>query len=185
MATAAVCISRLATAGPKAGSSDGRAPATCTKLGLGATHTVSLVRARERAADVRRLILDGIDPREARRAAAIAEAKSISLANACERYIASHSAGWKTGEARSDDDAVKSIDQTLDHSRRSTGRCRRRRSCGNHSANSPRRQASVRGPMERYRPHLTRRRWAVRGTERPMMAKWCCRSARRSAPPRC
>ncbi len=68
------------------------------KLGLGATHTVSLVRARERAADVRRLILDGIDPREARRTAAIAEAKSISFDDACERYIASHSAGWKTAK---------------------------------------------------------------------------------------
>ena len=68
------------------------------KLGLGATHTVSLVRARERAADVRRLILDGIDPREARRAAAIAEAKSISFDDACERYIASHRAGWKTAK---------------------------------------------------------------------------------------
>ena len=53
------------------------------KYGLGPTHTVSLVDARQRAEAIRRQLLDGIDPREARRAeqeaAAIAEAKSISF----------------------------------------------------------------------------------------------------------
>ena len=38
------------------------------KYGLGPVHTVSLAEARDKAAEVRRLILDGIDPREARRA---------------------------------------------------------------------------------------------------------------------
>ena len=38
------------------------------KYGLGSTHTVSLIDARERAEAVRRQLLDGIDPREARRA---------------------------------------------------------------------------------------------------------------------
>jgi integrase len=60
------------------------------KLGLGAVHTVSLADARERAADVRRAVLDGIDPR------AVTTAKTISFADAAEQYIESHQAGWKS-----------------------------------------------------------------------------------------
>jgi hypothetical protein len=37
-------------------------------LGLGPLHTISLAQARERAADARRLLLDGHDPIEVRRA---------------------------------------------------------------------------------------------------------------------
>ena len=70
------------------------------KYGLGPTHTVSLSDARRRAETIRRQLLDGIDPKEARRAeqeaAAVAKAKSISFDNATEAYIDSHRAGWKS-----------------------------------------------------------------------------------------
>ena len=70
------------------------------KYGLGPVHTVSLSDARQRAEAVRRLLLDGIDPKEARRAeeeaAAIAEARSISFDSAVAQYIESHKAGWKS-----------------------------------------------------------------------------------------
>ena len=69
------------------------------KYGLGPTHTVSLIDARERAEAIRRQLLDGIDPRKPgvpRGAAAVAEAKSISFDDATEAYIESHRAGWKS-----------------------------------------------------------------------------------------
>ncbi len=70
------------------------------KYGLGPTHTVSLSDARRRAETIRRQLLDGIDPKEARRAeqeaAAVAKAKSISFDKATEAYIDSHRAGWKS-----------------------------------------------------------------------------------------
>ena len=37
-------------------------------LGLGPTHTIGLAEARERAAEARRLLIDGTDPIEAKRA---------------------------------------------------------------------------------------------------------------------
>ena len=56
------------------------------KLGLGPVHTVSLAEARDKAADVRKLILAGIDPRQARQevkvAAAVAEAKALTSTSA-------------------------------------------------------------------------------------------------------
>jgi integrase len=70
------------------------------KVGLGPLHTISLTDARDRAEDARKLILDGIDPRQARReakaAAAIAEAKLITFDAARDAYIESHRAGWKS-----------------------------------------------------------------------------------------
>jgi integrase len=70
------------------------------KIGLGPLHTVGLVAARDRAEDARKLILDGIDPRQARReakaAAAVAEAKLITFDAARDAYIESHRAGWKS-----------------------------------------------------------------------------------------
>ena len=60
-----------------------------SKYGIGPVHTVSLAQARDKAAEVRRQIRDGIDPRQARReqleAAAVAEAKSISFDAATAR----------------------------------------------------------------------------------------------------
>jgi integrase len=68
-------------------------------MGLGATHTVGLVEAREKARECRRLRLDGVDPIEARRAARsqarLDAAKAMTFKDCAERYIASHKAGWR------------------------------------------------------------------------------------------
>jgi integrase len=70
------------------------------KIGLGALHTVSLSEARDRAENARRQILDGIDPRQARReakaAALLAEAKAMSFDQCAEAYVEAHRAGWKS-----------------------------------------------------------------------------------------
>jgi integrase len=71
-------------------------------LGLGPLHAVNLAQARLRAADARRLLLDGYDPimarRAARAAARLAAAKTITFDEAAEAYITSHSAGWKNAK---------------------------------------------------------------------------------------
>ena len=70
------------------------------EMGLGATHTVGLAEAREKARECRRLRLDGIDPIEARivaRAQArLAAATATAFKDCAERYIASHRAGWRS-----------------------------------------------------------------------------------------
>ncbi len=69
------------------------------QMGLGSIHTLSLAAAREKAQRSRALLLEGIDPIEAKhgeRAAARAEAaKRITFRESAERYIAAHRAGWK------------------------------------------------------------------------------------------
>jgi integrase len=69
-------------------------------MGLGPEHTLSLREARERARDCRRLLLDGIDPIEARktkRAHSRAEAARAVLFKDCaEQYHAAHQAGWRS-----------------------------------------------------------------------------------------
>ena len=67
--------------------------------GLGPIHTVDLVQARKRAEAIRTQLLDNIDPREAKRAAAVAAAKSITFSDSCARYIASHESGWSVRHA--------------------------------------------------------------------------------------
>jgi hypothetical protein len=68
-------------------------------LGLGPVRYVGLALAREKAADARRDILNGIDPVEARReskaAARLDAAKAMTFDKVAERYIASHCAGWR------------------------------------------------------------------------------------------
>ncbi len=67
------------------------------EMGLGATHTVTLAEAREKARDCRRARLDGRDPIEARRAerakAKLEAAKAMTFEACAERYIAAHKAG--------------------------------------------------------------------------------------------
>jgi len=69
------------------------------KQGLGSCITVGLADAREKAAECRRLRLQGIDPIDSRdaerRAQAVATAKSITFEKAADRYIAAHRAGWR------------------------------------------------------------------------------------------
>jgi integrase len=72
------------------------------KLGLGPLHTIGLADARDRAEATRKLVLDGIDPRQVRReakaAAAVAEAKTITFDAARDLYIEAHKAGWKNAK---------------------------------------------------------------------------------------
>lgn len=70
------------------------------EMGLGPVHTIPLAEARKRAADCRRMRLDGIDPIEARRAAKanaqLEAAKAMSFEDCAKRYIEAHKAGWKS-----------------------------------------------------------------------------------------
>jgi integrase len=70
------------------------------EMGLGATHTIGLAEAREKAWECRRLRLDGIDPIEARKVARaqarLAAATATTFKDCAERYIAAHRAGWRS-----------------------------------------------------------------------------------------
>lgn len=74
------------------------------EMGLGPLHTIGLADARERARAARKLVLDGLDPIEHRRAhrtaAKIEAARGIIFADAAEQYIAAHEAGWKNEKHR-------------------------------------------------------------------------------------
>jgi integrase len=73
--------------------------------GLGAFPTVSLVKAREQAAECRRLVAAGVDPIEARKeereAIRLASAKATTFEQCAKAFIASHEAGWRNSEHRS------------------------------------------------------------------------------------
>jgi integrase len=72
------------------------------KLGLGPVHTVGLALARDKAADARRLLLDGGDPisekRRAKAAARLQDARSITFDEVAATYIAAHRAGWRSSK---------------------------------------------------------------------------------------
>jgi integrase len=72
------------------------------KLGLGPLHTVSLAEAREKAIDARRLLLAGKDPvqqqRQAKAAARLADARTLTFDEAARRYIDAHRAGWRSAK---------------------------------------------------------------------------------------
>jgi integrase len=72
------------------------------ELGLGPCHTISLADARLKAADLRRQLIDGIDPFTTRAAAKLAkqleEAKAATFDQCAKEYIASHRAGWKNAK---------------------------------------------------------------------------------------
>ena len=69
-------------------------------MGLGALHTVSLAEAREAALGCRKLLLEGIDPIEARNARRgalrAANARQVTFRQCAEKYIAGHKAGWRS-----------------------------------------------------------------------------------------
>jgi len=72
-------------------------------MGLGSVKDVSLAEAREKVADARKLLREGIDPIEQRRAeekaAAVAEERATSFGSAAEAYLSVHASGWgKNGE---------------------------------------------------------------------------------------
>jgi integrase len=68
-------------------------------MGLGPVHTISLDEAREKGRECRKLLLDGIDPLEAKRAkqsaAKVDKAKATTFAECAAAYIKAHRAGWK------------------------------------------------------------------------------------------
>src|SRR5262249_25188955 len=64
--------------------------------GLGPLHTVSLAEARDKARALRRQLLDGIDPLDAkRRRVAEQRVAATTFREAAARYIASHERGWR------------------------------------------------------------------------------------------
>ena len=72
------------------------------EMGLGPLHTVSLAEARAKAKDCRSLLLDGVDPLDARNstklAAALERAKMITFDQCAAAYIAAHRGAWKNSK---------------------------------------------------------------------------------------
>lgn len=73
-------------------------------LGLGSASAVSLKRARELAADARRLRAEGIDPierrREERNAEEVEQAKAMTFKQCADAYIAAHEGSWRNAKHR-------------------------------------------------------------------------------------
>lgn len=74
------------------------------KMGLGSVHTISLAEAREEALTCRKLVREGIDPIEARKARRtekqLEAARSITFRKCAEQYIADHEQSWKNPKHR-------------------------------------------------------------------------------------
>lgn len=70
------------------------------KMGLGDFELVSLKDARKKRDAAYGLVVDGIDPIEARKARkaeqAVENAKTLTFKECAEKYIAAHKAGWKS-----------------------------------------------------------------------------------------
>ena len=81
---------------------DGERKGKLRDMGLGASHSLSLVEAREEAERCRKLLLRGTDPIEARRSeeatARVVAASAIPFRHCAESYIASHRAGWRNAK---------------------------------------------------------------------------------------
>jgi len=73
-------------------------------MGLGPYPEVSLKEARERAAEARKQIRDGVDPIDARRekkmAAKVEAARLTSFAQCVEEYLETHESAWKNNKHR-------------------------------------------------------------------------------------
>jgi integrase len=73
-------------------------------LGLGSASAVSLKRARELAAEARRLRAEGIDPiehrRQQRNTQRVEQAKAVTFRECAEAYIAAHEASWRNPKHR-------------------------------------------------------------------------------------
>ena len=71
--------------------------------GLGPTHTISLVMARQKALDCRRARYSGIDPidekRAGRTAAELTAARAMSFGQCAEELVATHRAGWRNAKS--------------------------------------------------------------------------------------
>ena len=73
-------------------------------MGLGAYPTLTLAMARDRALEMRRLVADGIDPIDRRRAiladGKVENATTLTFDAAALKYIAAHEAGWRNAKHR-------------------------------------------------------------------------------------
>src|SRR5262245_45103766 len=73
-------------------------------MGIGPTHTLTLVEARERATEARKLLLDGIDPLQAKRArfAALraADASAVTFRQCTEDFIKANEVKWTNAQHR-------------------------------------------------------------------------------------
>jgi integrase len=71
-------------------------------FGLGSAKAIPLKRARELAAEARRLRAEGIDPIERRREqrgdARVEQAKAMTFQQCAEAYVAAHEAGWRSAK---------------------------------------------------------------------------------------
>jgi integrase len=65
------------------------------EIGLGPVHTVSLAEAREKAAELRKMMLAGDDPMASRLQRRLDQARTITFDEAAKTYIDTHKAGWK------------------------------------------------------------------------------------------
>ena len=72
------------------------------QMGLGGLHKVSLERARQKAAQERAKLGDGIDPISQRQATLdrdrVDVARRVTFAEACKKYIAAHSPTWQNAK---------------------------------------------------------------------------------------
>ncbi|TPW00243.1 MAG: putative prophage CPS-53 integrase [Beijerinckiaceae bacterium] len=72
------------------------------QMGLGSIQDVGLAEARAKAAEGRKLLLEGVDPIEARQArkmgVKVANAKTMTFAQCAASYIAAHQPGWRNAK---------------------------------------------------------------------------------------
>jgi integrase len=71
-------------------------------MGLGATHTISLAEARQKALDARKLLVDGLNPMVVKKqkllAVALERAKMMTFDQCAASYIEAHKASWKNAK---------------------------------------------------------------------------------------
>lgn len=72
------------------------------EMGLGGVNAISLSTAREKAAECRRTLAEGLDPIEERNKAqakaAVDKQKTLSFSECATKYIAAHEASWKNAK---------------------------------------------------------------------------------------
>jgi integrase len=71
------------------------------EMGMGSASAISLAQAREKAADARKLLAEGRDPLEERRASETAQkAASVTFGAFADQYIRDQRSGWKNAKHR-------------------------------------------------------------------------------------
>jgi zona occludens toxin (predicted ATPase) len=71
-------------------------------MGLGPAHTITLAEARQKAAAARKLVIEGINPLEAKRQrqldAEMVKARLMTFDQCADAYIEAHRASWKNAK---------------------------------------------------------------------------------------